>query len=240
VRPRARSPSAASRSSRATDRTGRARGCGYARGVLARAGFHHRRHRRPRFRPRGAALAAPAAPSRSAPATRRAPRRRPSAPASWCPRPRSPGSTMTRPAAASELVILSVPFRHQSETLHNLRHVLRSGQLLVDATVPLAAAVAGRATAHARRLAGLGRPAGPGDGARGRDRPQRAPHGERRGRCATSTTRSTRTSCWPATSAPTSSAPRRSSTPSTACAASTAGAWRWRASPSSSRRSSSR
>jgi NADPH-dependent F420 reductase len=49
-------------------------------------------------------------------------------------------------AAVSEVVILSVPFRHQSETLHNLREVLREGQLLVDATVPLAAAVGGRAT----------------------------------------------------------------------------------------------
>jgi NADPH-dependent F420 reductase len=49
-------------------------------------------------------------------------------------------------AAASELLILSVPFRNQSETLHNLRDVLRPGQLLIDATVPLAAAVGGRAT----------------------------------------------------------------------------------------------
>jgi 8-hydroxy-5-deazaflavin:NADPH oxidoreductase len=49
-------------------------------------------------------------------------------------------------AAANELVILSVPFRNQSETLHNLLDVLRPGQLLVDATVPLAAAVGGRAT----------------------------------------------------------------------------------------------
>jgi 8-hydroxy-5-deazaflavin:NADPH oxidoreductase len=49
-------------------------------------------------------------------------------------------------AARNELVILSVPFRSQSETLHNLREVLRGGQLLVDATVPLAAAVGGRAT----------------------------------------------------------------------------------------------
>ncbi len=49
-------------------------------------------------------------------------------------------------AARNELVILSVPFRNQSETLHNLREVLRAGQLLVDATVPLAAAVGGRAT----------------------------------------------------------------------------------------------
>ncbi|MGH2841185.1 MAG: NADPH-dependent F420 reductase, partial [Solirubrobacteraceae bacterium] len=44
------------------------------------------------------------------------------------------------------LVILSVPFRNQSETLHNLRDALRPGQLVIDATVPLAAAVGGKAT----------------------------------------------------------------------------------------------
>ena len=49
-------------------------------------------------------------------------------------------------AAANELVILSVPFRNQSETLTNLKGVLREGQLVVDATVPLAAAVSGKAT----------------------------------------------------------------------------------------------
>jgi len=46
----------------------------------------------------------------------------------------------------AQLVILSVPFRSQSETLTNLKGALREGQLLVDATVPLAAAVSGRAT----------------------------------------------------------------------------------------------
>ncbi len=45
-----------------------------------------------------------------------------------------------------ELVILSVPFRSQSETLTNLKHALKPGQLVIDATVPLAAAVSGRAT----------------------------------------------------------------------------------------------
>lgn len=49
-------------------------------------------------------------------------------------------------ATRSELVILSVPFRSQAETLGNLRDVLRPGQLVIDATVPLAAAVGGRAT----------------------------------------------------------------------------------------------
>ena len=43
-------------------------------------------------------------------------------------------------------MILSVPFRNQSETLANLREALRPGQLLIDATVPLAAAVSGKAT----------------------------------------------------------------------------------------------
>jgi NADPH-dependent F420 reductase len=46
----------------------------------------------------------------------------------------------------AELVILSVPFRSQSETLTNLKQALREDQLLVDATVPLAAAVSGKAT----------------------------------------------------------------------------------------------
>ena len=49
-------------------------------------------------------------------------------------------------ARANELVALTVPFRSQSETLTNLKEVLREGQLVIDATVPLAAAVSGRAT----------------------------------------------------------------------------------------------
>jgi 8-hydroxy-5-deazaflavin:NADPH oxidoreductase len=49
-------------------------------------------------------------------------------------------------AERSEVVFLCVPFRNQSETLTNLKEHLREGQLVVDATVPLAAAVSGRAT----------------------------------------------------------------------------------------------
>jgi 8-hydroxy-5-deazaflavin:NADPH oxidoreductase len=49
-------------------------------------------------------------------------------------------------AEASEIVFLCVPFRNQSETLTNLKNHLHEGQLLVDATVPLAAAVSGKAT----------------------------------------------------------------------------------------------
>lgn len=46
----------------------------------------------------------------------------------------------------AEIVVLSVPFRSQSETLTALKNALTDGQLVVDATVPLAAAVSGRAT----------------------------------------------------------------------------------------------
>jgi NADPH-dependent F420 reductase len=49
-------------------------------------------------------------------------------------------------AARGELVFLTVPFRAHSETLNNLRGSLSAGQLLVDCTVPLAAAVSGKAT----------------------------------------------------------------------------------------------
>ena len=56
------------------------------------------------------------------------------------------GAANAEAAAETEIVVLTVPFRSQSETLTNLKTVLRPGQLLVDTTVPLAAAVAGRAT----------------------------------------------------------------------------------------------
>jgi 8-hydroxy-5-deazaflavin:NADPH oxidoreductase len=46
----------------------------------------------------------------------------------------------------AEVVILAVPFRNQSENLTNLKGALTDGQLLVDTTVPLAAAVSGKAT----------------------------------------------------------------------------------------------
>lgn len=47
---------------------------------------------------------------------------------------------------AAQLVVLSVPFRSQSETLTNLKQTLQPDQLVVDATVPLAAAISGKAT----------------------------------------------------------------------------------------------
>jgi NADPH-dependent F420 reductase len=49
-------------------------------------------------------------------------------------------------AKAGEIVFLTVPFRAQSENLNNLRGALQPGQILVDCTVPLAAAVSGKAT----------------------------------------------------------------------------------------------
>lgn len=49
-------------------------------------------------------------------------------------------------ATKGPIVFLTVPFRAQSETLNNLRDALRADQILVDCTVPLAAAVGGKAT----------------------------------------------------------------------------------------------
>src|SRR6476659_8169881 len=49
-------------------------------------------------------------------------------------------------ARQGSVVFLTVPFRAQSENLNNLREALEPGQLLVDCTVPLAAAVSGKAT----------------------------------------------------------------------------------------------
>jgi NADPH-dependent F420 reductase len=48
-------------------------------------------------------------------------------------------------AKRGPIVFLTVPFRAQSENLNNLRGTLEPGQVLVDCTVPLAAAVGGKA-----------------------------------------------------------------------------------------------
>ena len=49
-------------------------------------------------------------------------------------------------AARGPIVFLTVPFRAQSETLTNLKDALSAGQILVDCTVPTAAAISGKAT----------------------------------------------------------------------------------------------
>jgi 8-hydroxy-5-deazaflavin:NADPH oxidoreductase len=66
-------------------------------------------------------------------------------------RERAPGAQiegLQNPEAATRgpVVFLCVPFRAQSENLTNLKGALADGQILVDATVPLAAAVSGKAT----------------------------------------------------------------------------------------------
>lgn len=54
--------------------------------------------------------------------------------------------TNAEAVAGAELVLLCVPFRNHSETFTALREHWREGQLLVDATVPLAATISGKAT----------------------------------------------------------------------------------------------
>jgi NADPH-dependent F420 reductase len=48
--------------------------------------------------------------------------------------------------AASDLLVLTVPFAGQAELLKQLRPAIRSGSVLIDAAVPLAASVGGRAS----------------------------------------------------------------------------------------------
>jgi hypothetical protein len=56
------------------------------------------------------------------------------------------GAENAEAVRGAEIIILSVPFRSQSETLTNLKNALIPEQLVVDATVPLAAAISGKAT----------------------------------------------------------------------------------------------
>ncbi len=56
------------------------------------------------------------------------------------------GAVNDEAAKRGPIVFLTVPFRAQSENLNNLREALEPGQILVDCTVPTAAAVSGKAT----------------------------------------------------------------------------------------------
>ncbi len=56
------------------------------------------------------------------------------------------GMTNEEAATQADIVFLTVPFRNQSEYMTNLKDVLKPGQLLVDCSVPLAAAISGKAT----------------------------------------------------------------------------------------------
>jgi len=60
--------------------------------------------------------------------------------------PRVDGLQNEEAAAGANTVVLAVPFRNQAENLGNLRSALQPQTVLVDATVPLAAAFGGRAT----------------------------------------------------------------------------------------------
>lgn len=56
------------------------------------------------------------------------------------------GMSNEHAACQADLIFLTVPFRNQSEYMSNLKKVLTEGQILVDCSVPLAAAISGKAT----------------------------------------------------------------------------------------------
>jgi len=56
------------------------------------------------------------------------------------------GAENSEACSAAEIVVLTIPFQSHAEMLKQLKPALRSGQILVDTSVPLAASVGGRAT----------------------------------------------------------------------------------------------
>jgi NADPH-dependent F420 reductase len=56
------------------------------------------------------------------------------------------GLENTEAVTRGPIVFLTVPFRAQSESLANLKEALQAGQILVDCTVPTAAAISGKAS----------------------------------------------------------------------------------------------
>jgi len=62
------------------------------------------------------------------------------------PNARISGMENSAACAASDLLALTVPFAGQAELLKHLKPAMRAGSLLMDATVPLAASVGGRAS----------------------------------------------------------------------------------------------
>ena len=56
------------------------------------------------------------------------------------------GAENAAACAAADIVVLTVPFEAHAETLKQLKSSFRPGQILVDATVPLAASVGGKPT----------------------------------------------------------------------------------------------
>ena len=56
------------------------------------------------------------------------------------------GAENSQACAATDLLLLTVPFEAQANLLKQLKPAMRSGSILIDATVPLAASIGGRAT----------------------------------------------------------------------------------------------
>ena len=56
------------------------------------------------------------------------------------------GTENSAACAASDLLVLTVPFEGQAALLKQLKPAIRAGSILIDATVPLAASVGGRAS----------------------------------------------------------------------------------------------
>jgi NADPH-dependent F420 reductase len=56
------------------------------------------------------------------------------------------GDTNAAACAATDLLVLTIPFENHAETLNQLKPSIRAGSIVIDATVPLAASVGGRAT----------------------------------------------------------------------------------------------
>ena len=63
------------------------------------------------------------------------------------PHARIEGMTNGQAIERAEVIVLSVPFASHADTLKGLAESFREGQILVDATVPLATALGGRPTA---------------------------------------------------------------------------------------------
>jgi len=62
------------------------------------------------------------------------------------PRARISGEENSEACRSADVVVLTIPFQSHAEMLKQLKPVLSPGQILVDATVPLAASVGGRPT----------------------------------------------------------------------------------------------
>lgn len=56
------------------------------------------------------------------------------------------GAANAEAVAAADVIVLTVPFPAQAQTLKDLKSAFRPGAILIDATVPLASTIGGRAT----------------------------------------------------------------------------------------------